>query len=195
MRLLRAALGALALAMALTLIPVPPAWACSCAAPDASLQVSLEITDSAVAPAENPWGGDGAFGTTVDLRGVETTVLGDLPAALDGQVLDEVPILAAVLDDPNMQDSCGTPQRPAAGSDLEVTGVVNDEGAGPFIYTGPCSGSLTVLADPDPAFEEALQSSGGSGRGPLTTVAVGAGVALLGALVVGGALWRPQRDR
>jgi hypothetical protein len=176
--------------MAVALVPSTPAWACSCEPPDPATVITVAITDSAVADAANPWGGADDLVGTVDLRGTATSVVGEVPVLLDGVDLDSVPVLAAVIEDPQMQDSCDTPHRPAAGSDLELTGVVSDEGDGAFIYTGACSGSLTVLAGPDPAFA----SSSGPGRSPWATAAVGAGGVVVLALVVGGAFWRPKRD-
>jgi hypothetical protein len=190
MRWGRGVVAAVGLGMAIALVPSTPAWACSCAGPDPATLITLEITDSAVADAPNPWGAeDSELRSTVDLRGEATSVIGAVPALLDGQELDTVPVLASVLEDPEMQDSCGTPQRPSAGSDLELTGVVSDEGDGTFIFTGACSGSLTVLAGPDPAFV-----SSGPGRSPWMTAAVVAGGALVVALVAGGVFWRPKRD-
>jgi hypothetical protein len=183
--------AAVGLGLAVALIPSTPAWACSCAGPDPATLINLEITDSAVADAPNPWGGqDRESGATVDLRGVATTVIGEVPVLLDGVDLDTVPVLASVIEDPQMEDSCGTPHRPAAGSDIELTGVVSDEGEGTFIYTGACSGSLTVLAGPDPAFGSASEP----GRSPWVAAAVGVGGVLVLALVAGGVFWRPQRE-
>jgi hypothetical protein len=177
--------------MAVALIPSTPAWACSCAPPDPATLITMEITDSVVADAANPFGGDDSFGATVDLRGAAFAVVGATPALLDGVDLETVPVLAAVIEDPEMEDSCGTPHRPEAGSDIELSGVVSDEGLGTFIYTGACSGSLTVLAGPDPGFGE---SSGSVDRSPWATVAVGVGVVLVVGLAAGGVLWRPRRD-
>ncbi|MEQ1787095.1 MAG: hypothetical protein ABL966_08595 [Acidimicrobiales bacterium] len=193
MRALRAATAAIGLGMAIALIPSTPAWACSCMAPDPSTQITIEITDSAVAKAANPFGGSDDFGATVDLRGGAHSVIGEVPVLLADVEVESVPVLAAVLDDPNMSDSCGTPQRPAQGSDIEVTGTVMDEGNGTFIWAGPCSGSFAVLAGPDAGFS-APSPPGDDDSSPLVPVAVGVGGLLVVALIAGGVLWRPRRE-
>jgi hypothetical protein len=194
----RAVVAAIGLGMAVALVPASPAWACSCAAPDPSTQITLEITDSAVAEADNPFGGEG-MGATVDLRGGAASVIGDVPVLLEDADIESVPVFAAVLDDPNMQDSCGTPQRPEAGSDLEVTGTVMDEGAGTFIYSGPCSGSFAVLAGPGGGESAPSGSTPGPdegfGRGFLMPIAFAAGGLLMLGLVAGGVFWQPRRER
>jgi hypothetical protein len=187
----RGVVAAVALGMALAMIPNPPAHACSCAGVDPATQIELDIVDSEVAPADNPFGGDDSFGSTVDLRGGSVTVLGGDPALLEGLAIEDVPVLATVIDDPNVQDSCGTPPRPAVGSDIELTGTAMDEGDGPFIFAGPCSGTFQVIAGPDPGTEVARSSPG---RGVLGTALIGVGAAGVLALVAGGALWQSRRD-
>lgn len=182
----------LGLGLAIALVPMGPARACSCAAaPDPVTIITLDITDSAVADAKNPFGGDdsGDFGRTVDLRGASLTVVGDTPELLADLEIDQVPVLAAVLEDPNMQDSCGTPHRPDPGVDLEVSGVAMAEGGQTFVYTGPCSGSFEVTAAAEPGAVPTAK------RSPLVPVAVGVGGLLVVGLVVGGAFWQPRRDR
>ncbi len=190
MRVGRVLVAAIGLGMSLALLPASPAWACSCAGPDPATQITVDITDSAVAEADNPFGGGAGedFGATVDLRGTGTTVIGATPALLEGMAIEEVPVLAMVLTDPNMEDSCGTPHPPAAGSDLEVQGVVLQEGGATFIYTGPCSGTFAVTSAPDPSAAPAAS------RRPLVAVAIGAGALLVVGLIAGGVMWRPNRD-
>ena len=147
---LRAGLVAVVLGLSLAVLPATPAWACSCGEADPAARISLAITDSAVEAVPNPWGGDPSDDSgTVDLRGSAMEVLSEVPAALEGRDLEAVPVLAAVLRDPNMQDSCGTPQVPAVGSDLRVDGTVTDETGELIIYSGPCSGTFTVTAAPE----------------------------------------------
>ena len=187
----RGLVAAVGLGMALAVIPTPPAQACSCAAVDPATQIELDIVDSEVAPADNPFGADDSFGRTVDLRGESVTVLSGEPGLLEGLAIEDVPVLASVIDDPNMQDSCGTPQRPAVGSDIELTGTAMDEGDGPFIFAGPCSGTFQVIAGPDPGTEVAASPPG---RGLLGTALIGVGAAGVLALVAGGALWQSRRE-
>lgn len=180
--------------MAVALIPAPPAGACSCAPPDPAAQITMEITDSGVARAENPFGGGDDFGATVDLRGGALSVIGDVPELLAEADLDDVPVLASVLDDPNMGDSCNTPQRPEAGSDIEVTGTVTEEGGARFIWAGPCSGTFTVLAAPGQGEAAPTPELPDDGGAPWVPIAMGAGGLLVVGLVAGGVLWRPRRD-
>ncbi|MDP1807151.1 MAG: hypothetical protein Q8K72_18385 [Acidimicrobiales bacterium] len=174
----RAAVAAVVLGMALAVIPASPAGACSCGEGDPASRISLVITNSEVSRVANPWGGEaGGDMATVDLRGASLEVLGTIPARLGDRDLAEVPVLAAVLLDPNMQDSCGTPQIPAVGSDLKVEATVIDDPE-LIIYSGPCSGTFTVTAAPAPEPELPDQS-------PVVPVAVGgAGVALVAVLVL-----------
>lgn len=183
-----AAVGA---GVAIAVIPATPAWACSCGETDPAMQVTMAITDSRVAEVANPWGGGGdSWDTTVDLRGASSSVIGAMPAALEGTDLAAVPVLASVIEDPDMEDSCNTPHRPDAGSDIELTGVLYDEGEGVFVYTGPCNGSFIVVAAPD----EGYGGGTGDGRGLLVPAVVGGvGVVALG-LVGGRALARRRGD-
>lgn len=174
----RAAVAAVALGMALAVVPATPAGACSCGEGDPGSRISLAIADSEVIRVPNPWGGEdvGDF-ATVDLRGASLEVLGAIPAQLADRDLAEVPVLAAVLLDPNLQDSCGTPQIPPVGSDLEVDATVIDDPE-LMIYSGPCSGTFTVTAAPAPDPEP-------PDRSPVVPVAVGgAAVAVAAALVL-----------
>ena len=176
-------MAAIGFGMAIALVPASPAWACSCGPPDPATQVTVEIADSAVRDAPTPFGGGG---TTVDLRGAATTVIGPTPVLLDGLDLEEVPVLASVLAEPDVGNQCDIPIRPDAGSDLEVSGIVADEGGETIIYTGACTGELIVLAAPTPLPRE---------RSSAVPVAIGVAALLVVGLIAGGASWQSHSDR
>ena len=113
---------------------------------------------------------------TVDLRGSSLEVVGAIPRRLADRDLAQVPVLAAVLLDPNMQDSCGTPQIPAVGSDLKVEATVIDDPE-LMIYSGPCSGTFTVTAAPAPEPDP-------PDRPPIVPVALGGAAAVVAVLVL-----------
>jgi hypothetical protein len=113
--------------------------ACSCSERDPTTAVELAITSSA--PVEHSRIGPEQETVVVDLRGEETTVVGDLPELLAGVDLATVPVLMAVGDG---TDECAGSQ-PAAGVDLSLTGHTYVDDGATVVWTGPCQGELTVV--------------------------------------------------
>jgi len=146
---------------------------CSCVDKDPAAAVELRITASQ--PQEHSRIGPDQTTPVVDLRGQVTVLVGEAPALLRGVDIAEVPVLLAVDDGASGDDECaGT--RPAAGSDLSLTGQVYREETGPVVWTGPCQGTLTVQ---DAAAVEASTGEDAWGRGLAISAVVIAGLAVL----------------
>ena len=127
---------------------------CSCSAKDPAAAVELQIT--AAAPEDHSRIGPEQQTQVVDLRGEQTVLVGEAPQLLEGVDLAEVPVLLAV-GKAAAEDECSG-ERPAAGSNLSLTGQAYLEDTGPVVWTGPCQGTLTVVAA-TPAGAEAADDS------------------------------------
>jgi len=116
---------------------------CSCSEPEQTTSVELQIT--ATNPQDHSRIGPQQETLVVDLRGDQTSLVGEPPELLAGVDLSEVPVLMAVGDGGSGDDECAE-ERPTAGADLAVTGQVYLEETGPVVWTGLCQGTLTVEA-------------------------------------------------
>jgi hypothetical protein len=116
--------------------------ACSCTEKAPAAAVELQIT--AATPEEHSRIGPDQAQLVVDLRGEQTELVGVAPQLLEGVDLAEVPVLMAVSEDASSTDQCSG-ARPAAGSDLSLTGQAYLEDTGPVVWTGPCQGTLTIV--------------------------------------------------
>jgi hypothetical protein len=163
-------------AMAVWLLPMTASAQADCECAEAGAAGLVELRIVATTPRDHARIGPDRDTQVVDLRGQETSVVGDVPPLLEGAPLNLVPVLMAVVED--SPDGCRTAV-PPAGVDLSLTGHVYEEETGPVVWTGLCQGTVTVEAAAAGEPEVASTDGWGIGLGIATGVLVVLAVVLL----------------